>query len=100
MKHLVICLDGTWSDGDPEQSLALARLAIADGGDPLLALVDTLIARVQVAKKAFDDGADLATLFACASAVVAAGNALIGAVPKINYKAINLRYFNRDGFYV
>ena len=50
--HLTAAVSGTWSDGDPEQSLALARLAIADGGDPLLALVDTLIARAQEARSA------------------------------------------------
>lgn len=50
--HLTAAVSGTWSDGDPEQSLALARLAIADGGDPLLALVDTLVARAQEARSA------------------------------------------------
>lgn len=44
---------------------------------------DTLIARVQAAKNAFDEGADLATLFARASAVVAAGNALISEAKAI-----------------
>lgn len=50
--HLSAAVSGTWGDADPEQSLALARLAIADGGDPLLALVDTLIARAQEARSA------------------------------------------------
>lgn len=48
--HLSAAVSGTWADGDPEQSLALARLAIADGHDPVLALVDTLIARAQEAR--------------------------------------------------
>lgn len=48
--HLSAAVSGTWEGGDPEQSLALARLAIADGGDPLLALVDTLIQRAQDAR--------------------------------------------------
>lgn len=50
--HLTAAVSGTWGDADPEQSLALARLAIADGGDPLLALVDTLIQRAQEARSA------------------------------------------------
>ncbi|MGK2938186.1 MAG: hypothetical protein ACSLFR_10350, partial [Solirubrobacteraceae bacterium] len=50
--YLTAAVSGTWSDADPEQSLALARLAIADGGDPLLALVDTLIERTQEARSA------------------------------------------------
>ncbi|MER8679507.1 hypothetical protein [Mesorhizobium sp. M1405] len=44
---------------------------------------DTLIARVQAAKSAAEGGADLATLFAHASAVVAAGNALIAEAKAI-----------------
>lgn len=50
--YLTAAVSGTWSDADPEQSLVLARLAIADGGDPLLALVDTLIERTQEARSA------------------------------------------------
>lgn len=48
--HLSAAVSGTWAGVDPEQSLSLARLAIADGGDPLLALVDTLIGRAQEAR--------------------------------------------------
>lgn len=75
--HLSAAVSGTWGDADPEQSLALARLAIADGGDPLLALVDTLVERAQEARSA-DRGAQHAGLIYALTAQFLAGTATAG----------------------
>ncbi|MBJ7329599.1 MAG: amidohydrolase family protein [Solirubrobacteraceae bacterium] len=47
ISYLSAAVTAAWAGGDTEQSLSLARLAIAHGHDPLLAVVDELIARTQ-----------------------------------------------------
>lgn len=75
--HLSAAVSDTWAGADPEQSLSLARLAIADGVDPLLALVDTLIGRAQEARAADGRGQRAGLMYAL-TAQFLAGTATAG----------------------
>lgn len=77
VSYLSAAVFGTWAGGDPDQAAALARLAIVPGADPLLDVVDRLIARSQAARAAAPDE-QLAGLMPALAAQFLAGTPTAG----------------------
>jgi uncharacterized protein len=77
VSYLSAATFGTWAGGDPEQPISLARLAVVDGADPLLDLVDELMAQAQ-AERAADGDQPLAGLIPLIVAQFLAGTPTAG----------------------
>jgi len=87
VSYLTAAAFGVWSGGDPDQSLSLARLAVAGREDPLLALTDDLMARAQgLRERAPDD--PMAGLIALMSAQFLAGTPTAG-VPEVRVPGLD-----------